>query len=1192
MKLKQIQLQGFKTFVERTVLDFTDHISCVVGPNGCGKSNIVDAIRWAMGEMSAKTLRGGSMEDVIFHGSDDMGPVGMAEVTLIFDNAERLAPPEYADCAEIQITRRLFRSGESEYYINRVPVRLKDITDLFLGSGAGTRAYSVIAQGRIDEIVTMKPEQRRALIEEAAGVSKYRVRRLEATRKMDATRQNLLRVKDITTELQRQMNSLRRQAKKAERYKEYRQELKRTELEIAAFRAREIRLESEKIEKSLADIMARELEIQSGLEKAESEIESERAEMIGLERTLSSSQALLLEASREVERDEHALLTIKHQRESMNRDLERVRAEIGELKGREKSIAEESASLKDEKEALEKDIASAGEDVRAAAASKEEKDRAYRELIEASEVLEKHALGLKAKIEKLEARLEWGVRRKEELKDRGEKLEERKQKVEAGMEERARANISYNEKLYKLKRELEEHQDKLANAERVLAEARSARARLDEELKSLQAEHAGALSRLMSLQEMQKNFEGYQDGVKSIMARKDKLAAEGRNGTYSLITEVIKTEPDYELALEALLGERLQTIMVKDHEHGLDNIRYLRKEGAGRSSFAPLEGFGAARIETPPALREMGAVALAEKVSVEPKFEPVVKALIGDALVVDDIEAAARARREAGAANSLVTRDGIVLDRLGVLAGGSADAFSGFLKKKREVEELSQKVRDLASSRDSARTRLAESDEKIKELAAQWEQLKERSHRLEIEKNNHQKDLRQGTDLYNSMREEMTGIETDMEAAAESIMDVEREAEGALIEIENDKAALEKVNSDLSDRKGNLARLRAERDAEGEKLTSAQVKSAGLVEKLQSLNKHSERLGSAAREVKLGVEKREKEIEEIAARIGFLDEDEEKALAKREASSGSAADLEKKLEKEREDYGSRMDGMKAKEDVLKSERSRLNEVRNQKMETELARSQLKMKMENLSEKVSDKFFKTIDEVLESMGDAVGPDYPIEEKRKLREETRDKLDRMGDVNLTAIEEFEELNERYTFLTNQEADLIQALENLDSTILKINSAYKRAFKSSFEKVNERFQEVFPKLFVGGKAFLQLTDPDNLLESGVEIMVQPPGKRMNTIALLSGGEKALTASALIIGLFLVKPSPFCLLDEVDAALDDVNVSRFLDIIKELAQTSQLVIITHNKNTMELGDSLYGVTMEKKGVSKIVSVKLRQAG
>lgn len=1191
MRLKQIQIQGFKSFVDRAVFDFNDSITCIVGPNGCGKSNLVDAVRWSMGEQSSKKLRGGHMEDVIFHGSDDVAAVGMAESTLIFDNSDGTAPVAYSGFSEIQITRRLFRSGESEYYINRTPCRLKDITDLFLGSGAGPRAYSIIEQGRVEEVITMKPEQRRTLIEEAAGVSKYRIRKQEAERKMEATRNNLVRIRDITLELKKQMNSLNRQAKKAERYKKYRTELKQIELELAALKASGILREQEAAKAKLSAWQEKEQEITTALEVTEADLESAKTCLLELETEFASAQALMAEASRKVEKQEQQLLTARHQRQTLESDRTRLTGEQEELGARHSSLAAEIENVLAEEEGLEKannEASRALENSRESCAAKEGE---FSELLEAASVLEKHVQSIKAGVEKLSERIEWANKRRDELDQRKAGTRERGQQLEASLEVQARTNLAYNEKLYLLKKDLAVLKEEISGSEQKLEQAGNERAVAAEKLQSRQTQHAGARSRLESLREMERNFEGYKNGVKAIMARKEELEAQGKNGTHGLIAEVISSEPEYEVALEAVLGERIQTILVQTRDNGLENIQYLTDNEQGRGGFLPVEGAYAAVASVPGPLMEMGAVLLADKVVVKETFAPAVKALLGDTLVVEDIKVAARAREEARANNVLVTRQGELIDKIGFLAGGSPDSGTGHLTKKRQMEELESLVSALAREKERREDELSNVEGRIKETTLALEQLKDRHYRIEIEKNNLEKDLVQGTQAYNSVREEAANIKSELAGIEKTIEELGREVEEARQTITRDRQAGEKIEQELLQRKAQTEKLRAQAEEQNRLCTEARVELAALREKLEARKIHKQRLEREKGEVSAGIERRGHELQTIKERHQALAEQTRIDEKDCERAVLARKDLEDKALAERARYEKHSQDIRDREAGVKGLFRDREEVKSERMETELTLSRLTLQWDGLGDNTREKFGKDPQDVLAEFSHVNEGEYPREEKVQCRDELRQKLNRMGDINPSAIEEYEEVSERYSFLSNQEADLIQALENLEATIAKINTTYRRAFKKTYDEVNAKFQEVFPRLFSGGVANLQLTDPEDLLDSGVEIMVQLPGKKMSAIALLSGGEKSLTACALIISLFLVNPSPFCLFDEVDAALDDVNIVRFSEIIKELAKNSQLVVITHNKRTMELAETLYGVTMEKKGVSKVVSVRLHKS-
>lgn len=1189
MKLKQIQLQGFKSFVNRTVLNFTDDITLVVGPNGCGKSNVVDAIRWAMGEMSAKHLRGESMEDVISNGSDEVASTGMAEVTLVFDNSDGLAFGELSRFSEIQVTRRLFRSGDSEYYINRTPCRLKDITDIFLGSGAGTRAYSMVEQGRIEEIVTMKAEQRRILIEEAAGVSKYRVRKQEAERKILSTRDNLTRLRDIIAELKRQMNSLNRQAKKAERFKEYRDELKTIELELAAFRGHGLRAEDESSRARKSGLDDQELGLTTGLETSEALLESKKAGLTDLERALSASQFQALEAERAVEKEETALAMIAQERKNLLASRERLQAEAEELTAqaaaRDQALAEALAAVRE----IEADLAKAREEHKAAEEGRAWKDKDCQESSRAAAELEKDFAGLKKDLDKLRERVEWTGWKKLELSEKLGRLSERAQKLELSEEDQARANLSLNEKIYQLRKNLTELREIMVAREQELKDLQTQREVAADRRQVLSQNYERVSTRRDSLLEMEKNFEGYQRGVKSVMARKAMLEAQGQNGTYGLLTDLIKVDREYEMALEAVLGERLQSIVVKTRRHGLENIQYLREESGGRSSFVPLESSGAETAGVPESLRSLGAEPLASHVQVNPDYAPVVKTLIGSTLLVPDLEEAALVRERWGLKTALVTREGVVLDERGVLVGGSPDSFSGFLAKKREIGELATLLTEIEADKEKTGVELMRLVEQIREAEREVAELRERHHRSDIEKNNLEKDLRQGVEAFNQMKQERSALLEESQKTAEAITGLEQEAEtaAALIALkETDRSQAELL---LRERQEQLQAQLAERAAEVERCHGAELRVAGLSEKLQSHQRDQSRLQRERDELRAGTHKREREQGELNLHEQELAAQVEEIQGERGKAAAVAKERKDRVEAKRLHYEQEASALREGEAAIKALYREREQVKDERQKTELKLTELKMAWDGLAENTRDKYSRELADLCQEYRGRLA-DYPEAERRAQREELREKIARVGDVNLTALEEFEEISRRYSFLTNQEADLIAALENLELTIGKINTEYRKAFKQTFEEVNAKFKQVFPRLFNGGQASLALSDPDETLDSGVEILAQPPGKKMHHISSLSGGEKALTATSLIIALFQVKPSPFCLLDEVDAALDDVNVVRFNEIIQELARDSQLIVITHNRKTMEIADAIYGVTMEQKGISKIVSVRFKE--
>ncbi len=1186
MRLKKLQIQGFKSFLDRTSIDFSEGITAVVGPNGCGKSNVVDAIRWAMGEQRARQLRGKSMEDVIFNGTQQFQPQGMAEVSLLFDNTQGMAPVEYSGFSEIQISRRLFRTGESEYSINRTPCRLKDITELFLGTGLGKQAYSIVEQGQIDKIISAKPEDRRVLIEEAAGVTKYRSRKQEAERKIESTRQNLLRIQDIVGEIKRQMNSLNRQAKKAERFKKYRDEVKQIDLELNVRRILTLYKEHDQLAGTLEIARKQEEQVRVGLESGEAEIESERTALLEAERELNRSQERMHELKNGIQSSENQQTLGQREIENKAQQVKRFEQEMEERRqnlGRQESelthLAEDLAGLSVAREAAQKDTTEVKQKI---------ESLARRQAEHTSELNEQRTKKgkLTGEVNRLEHDLTYNLERKKDMSERLERCQAEVKDLAPEMEGTQQLSMKFNENLYELRKIFSNLNERLETSSDELIELRQSVAREQARVEEIDDTYRNTRSRLQSLLEMQANFEGYERGVKSIMERK--AEANGGSGIRGLIAEVIETEPRYELAVEAVLGERLQTVVVESSQAGLDAIEYLRLGERGRGCFVPAAAEHHAGTVIPEQLSAIGAKPLADVVQAPEAYSTVVQALLGETILVPSIEKATQVCNGNGIQHTMVTPEGVVIDPRGVMSGGSKDSF-GLLEKRREIRELKARVEQLAQKLEVARKKLTSFKQDLVRKEQDHETLRNRRHQQELAIVNQEKDLKQSTDKFNQFKSraealtrEQAELEKKIQTAAQTIGHAETELAAKRKQIQETSQQLSKLQNILDEVAPSLK-------AQNDKSTELRVRLAALDEKRQSAEAQIQRLNKMQQDQVRSIEHREHEREAARLEITRLKNQATEQQAALEKMIGDQAKFEAGLKEQREAYQARAQALRDKESGLSDLRKQIEDLKNQSRDLELRLDKLRIQAEHVAEAVQEKYFTDLERVVPEHQEKVSADdYPAEENKKHIEELRHKLDRMGDVNLTAIEEFKELEERHGFLTMQEGDLIEALDSLENTITKINSTYRREFKRTFVKVNKKFEQVCPKLFRGGKASMVLTDESDLLETGVDIVVQPPGKKLQAISLLSGGEKSLAAVALIVSLFLTRPSPFCLLDEVDAALDDMNVDRFNDIVKEMAQDSQFILITHNKRTMALAHNLYGVTMESKGVSNVVSVKL----
>ncbi|MBI5528373.1 MAG: chromosome segregation protein SMC [Deltaproteobacteria bacterium] len=1187
MKVKKVEINGFKSFMDHTSLEFDDAVTAIVGPNGCGKSNVADAIKWVMGEQASSRLRGKSMADVIFNGSEKYGPSGMAEVIITFANDGKNVPAQYASYHEIAVSRRLFRSGESEYMINKVPTRLLDVVELFLGTGVGTRTYSIIEQGMVSDIISFRPEERRLFIEEAAGITRYRARKRMALRKMDATRSNLQRIEDIIGEISRQLNAVQRQARRAEKFKKLRDEARSIErrsierryftlcTDLLAMEGESVRLSDED-----AALSARLASVDAG-------IEAGRAGLLDEERNLAAAQEQLYRTETALREKEASLSLARREIEGLDRRNSEHAAKVEALgrriaQGKAEEAQEEErrtgiAQMLDVHRALKAEHEQALAQSRAECASfLREADEAKAAIVEALTQAAHHRNHLmhlserdaetrarlarcRAEIDSLErARTETAARRDAIRK----KLDQSRQLVlDLGAQEDA------------LRQTLTE-----LRAEHMSAEAKGI---------AVKEELAHKRSRLLSLSELQERYEGFQKGVRSVMARKVEAEKEGRDaGVYGLVADIIETTPDYETAVEAVLGERLQYVIVKSQEEGVAAIDWLKNSAEGRSTFIPMSLKQYASGGSFPT--GTGIIGSAKGlVTYDPSYEAVVDYLLGDAVLVDSLSNALVIWSANGYRKTLVTLDGEVIGPEGTVTGGrGADQEAGFLARKREIRELQAATREL----ETESRMVAEQQRRLRSHIAQvetgLENLRNDAHTAEIGAVGVEKELHREEEELGRMDERRRLAAFDAEQA-EAVL---REVAG---EIERSRAELSRLDAEKDSQERRIqeitSALNAARERERaceEELAAEKVREAGDEERLRSIAAVVERIG---REVKGMQDEVSALFETISGDTRLLSGHKDTCAsldAEIRVIVGDLAGVKDDLGDRRGRYDARAAGVRAAEDDLRTVRESLDAVRGRIGALTLRRSEADLSRRHLLESTRDRIDVDLAVAAFDPGNAPPPLSDEEEERL--SQIKAQLDEMGEINLLAIREFEDLTSRKEFLETHRADLEKSLDALQRAIQKINRTSRERFMETFTVIDAKFKEVFPRLFHGGRAGLRLMDETDVLESGVDITAQPPGKKLQSIDLLSGGEKALTAISLIFSIFLIKPSPFCLMDEVDAPLDDANIGRFLSMLSELAAGSQFIVITHNKRTMEVARKLYGVTMEEPGVSKLISVRV----
>ena len=1193
MRIKQLEVVGFKSFAQKTVLNFPSGITAIVGPNGCGKSNVVDAIRWVLGEQSPKHLRGESMEDVIFKGNDRTAPSGMAQVSLTFENDPThvrpadvdldvsTLPDHFRNLSEIQVTRRLFRSGESDYQINKTPCRLKDITELFLGTGIGSKAYAIIEQGRVDQLIHSKPEDRRLFIEEAAGTTLYRSRKIAAERKMERTRENLMRVNDILRELERQIQYLHRLAKKAEQYKTLQAEIRQLDFTLSRLHWQRLTGALVEIESGLAASRAREQELVEALAQLETQRSAKIADQMKAEEELGHwrETAAVLETECQSLQQRIELLT----REAGERERRGAR-----LQAEATTLAHQDAQVREAIEIQERErgecvgrLGSDETELHAKASALETERVAVRSASAAVEAAKNSVVSLATRESECRNAIATHTRRLEETQRRLEKLDAEYAEASQRLSTLDSILAARRDDVEQLRARLRTAEDeKKQRAERVRAlseERRQREADADQAQQSL----LQLRSRLASLQELQRNYEGYQRGVRSILRE-----ANAETGVMGVVADVLDVPEPYERAVAAALGERLQYVIVRDGDDGVGAVRALRSDDSGRGSFIPLAprkidlpGAGAASLNG-------NTRRLIDLVNVDEPYRHVAESLLGEVVLVPDLPAGLALWRKNGVHVTLVTPEGDTIDATGVITGGSEHPIEEEIVSRRRV------VGEISSLANAAETSLVAAEAELERLGRELEveetalrNLDRDVHALTLDLVAGEKDLERlegerprWLDRLDVIRFESEALKNEQTEASSGLDQAQRNLAEATEWRATEEATLRQRQQEAAVAAACVETLTAEvtaikvRVAEGRQRHEAAMKALARLQ--QQLGEMSERAAALATE-----------HESTEAEGMQLRGDADAAVRRREALVAERADVETQIGSARAGLDAASQAVAEQEQRLHDTRAELDAARVQCNQHEVAGAEKRLRIEHLVGALQEKYEIGVAEL------PAVEELPAEHEQEMQarlDSLRQKISRIGEVNVGAIDELKELEERAQFLRTQKDDLERSLDDLEKTIQRLNRASRTKFAEAFAAVNEKFQQTLPQLFRGCEGRLVLTDEHNLLESGVEIVVRPPGKKLETVALLSGGEKALVAVSLIFSLFLINPTPFCFLDEVDAPLDDTNVGRFTDIVRSMSAHSQFITITHNKRTMQAADVLYGVTMQEPGISKIISVSM----
>ncbi len=1182
MHIKKLEICGFKSFVERTSIHFDHDVIGIVGPNGCGKSNVVDAIRWCMGEQSAKHLRGRSMEDVIFNGSEGRAAAGLAEVTITFDNtdpsyAESL-PIEYREYPEIAITRRLFRDGTSEYRINKIQVRLRDITDLFLGTGVGTKAYSIVEQGRIGQIVSARPEDRRLFIEEAAGVTKYKQRRKQASRKMELTRQNLARVHDIVSEIERTSASLQRQVAKAERYRSYRQEHEDLVLHDASHQLLEMIVVEQVHRMAMEEGQEKLRQLHAELEASDTGLAQARTASAEIEARTDDSSKRAFAADNEVSTLKSENQRARDRIHHLEQRHSSASLEYEEAAGRIDSLAKESEELFQRMESLTQDEGARQDDAASEDDALEELREQETDAADELDSLRRQLGDAKTQAASGEARLDGLAARRLDAQTRLDALLSEKETIVGEREalggkrsalENAVAEAMSGKKLTEEER---------GSLETELSELRSQRLDSEKTVDTLKNDLGMKRNRLRVLEDLHRRLEGVGAGARALLTR-------GDDAVLGLVADRIEAPSELTAAFAGLLGERLQFVVVEDPEKGLALLEELKASKRGRGHIVPRHP-----SHVPAALPLEAAEGIIGKLCDELIYDAsdigLVQSLVGDAVLAESAQAAVSyVQNNPGA--TAVSLDGTVARPEGVISGGSGDdVAAGMVEQKREMHTLADDIAGLSityEERSEAHNLLRA---RLTELETSLERARQEAHEGAIAHVSAQKDLTQTiADLERVTRRQET-IESEWIDLGNSQQEAGLSEAECTLELDGALARMEQSEALAGEAELKLAHWRERVSVQASLVTERKVRLAQVKEQTQAVRQSLERIASqrldlSERRTRLSNEILESSqgIGEVAAKIMLCRE------ARIDASTRSTIAHEE-LEIARGQLDDTRAILASCEGQLRDFRIVQAELESNIRDDELALQRIEIGREHLLNSVSEKF-RGLD-LRRVVGDYHLRMPPTEEQQKRMSEVSRLIDRLGPVNLDAAREYEEAQKRFHELYDQKVDIEKALLELEKAIKHMDKESRNRFRETFDIVNELFKKSFAKNFRGGRAELRLTDPEDLLTTGVDIIAQPPGKKLANIELMSGGEKALTAVSLIFAIFQHRPSPFCVLDEVDAPLDEANVARYNDAIRSMTGKSQFILITHIRKTMQSVDVLYGVTMGEPGVSRLVSVKV----
>ena len=1180
MYLKRIEMQGFKSFADKTVLEFKPGITTVIGPNGSGKSNISDAIRWVLGEQSMKSLRGAKSEDIIFAGTQARKSLGFAEVSIVIDNNDNKLPIEYS---EVTVTRKIYRSGETGYFINKVPCRLKDILELFMDTGIGKDGYSIIGQGKIDEILSNKSEDRRHIFEEAAGIVKYRTRKQESEKKLEQTKLNLLRINDILAEIEANIEPLKLQSDKAKQFLDLREELKSIEVGLFIYNINTYKEKLEQLVKD-EDIITSQKEAEdSKMEALQASKEELRQVVDDITAQIENMQNIGFESSNKIEKinSEIGISNERIQNNSANKqrlesEILEVKNRIEELKEEQKQKLEKKTNLTSNKEKFEKELAEKETELAELSkklSAKELEIEGKKQIVQ-DNIDKKYELA--AEINTQDVNYENLEKRKKQLKNEIDSVISELDSTRYGKNEiskgfydiESKRNIAV-ENLEKSVQAKEQNMQKLKQYE--------------EEISKLTYTQRMKQARHQFLIETEKEKEGYNKTVKSLLVACDKDSNLNK-GIHGVLANLISVEKEYETAIEMCLGQSLQNIVTSTEQDAKKMIEYLRTNSLGRASFLPIASVQGKKLDK---LTKMdGVIGIAsDLVKCKKEYEQIILSLLGRTVVVEDMDTAIALAKKDKYSFRIVTLKGDIISSSGSISGGSVQTKTvNILGRSREIEDLEKELKKLEKQ-------IADKTAEKEEYASSIGDSIEQTAKLE-------KELQEIEIVYATEKQKMVAVEEN------------------ITRLENRLAKLKEEVTQTEKQKEENRLLKEQKEAEIQELTQQIEELNKVIEKFALNNKDNQKyiddLNFDITNLKISVtsfDESESSIEEMVERISQDIKNNEQSIENKNQNILAITEENTKLEQTITEYNNQIEQIKqevtnsgTKVEELKQERiakneklvNTENEIQSQFSTLESLKEQIikldvkKTKLEQDLQQVVESLWNEYELTPNSTEEYQKPNNVATAQKQVNS-LRNKIKDLGSINIDSIEEYKKTKERYDFMSEQRLDLENTASKLRKIIGDMTTTMQNQFKEKFELINKNFNEVFTELFNGGKAELILENEENILECGIDIRVQPPGKKLQNMMLLSGGEKAFTAIALLFAILKINPAPFCILDEIEAALDDVNVYRFAEYLKKFCKQTQFLVITHRKGTMEAGDSVYGVTMEENGISKLLSIKLK---